>query len=64
MIVHRSQIDPRLGGDSTQRGLGETSLGEQLLRRIENALDGFRLNHDHSISRTFVSSTSFDLFTF
>ncbi|MNN04502.1 hypothetical protein D3C81_1172310 [compost metagenome] len=52
VIIDRRQVDPRLGGDQTQRGLGEALLGKQLLRRVENPFNCCRLNHDHSISQT------------
>src|SRR5690606_27668406 len=47
MVVDRSQIDASLAGDQPQRGLRKPLLGEQLLRGIQNALDCFRLCHEH-----------------
>ncbi|MNE95795.1 hypothetical protein D3C80_1939310 [compost metagenome] len=46
VIVHRRQVDPGLAGNQPQRRFGKALLGKQLLRSIENPLDGFRLDHD------------------
>jgi hypothetical protein len=45
VVIDRRQIDPGPAGDGAQAGLGETLLGEQNFRRIENALHGIGLGH-------------------